>query len=145
VPGGEVGVALKHKQVPIELDSPPDTGFINFQRNLISIVAIARAHGATPVLMTQGIFSPAPAGNGLNSGQTRRAAQARITEVVRSVAKDREVPLVEMKPVLESAVALQIEQKGKQSLFEGSAHLSDDGTALLATTLAEELRRLSIL
>lgn len=145
VPGGEIGLALKRNQVPTELDSPPDTGFINFQRNLISIVAIARAHGATPVLMTQGIFSPDPTGNGLNSGQTRRAAQARMTEVVRSVAKDREVPLVEMKPVLESAVALQIEQKGEQSLFEGSVHLSDDGTALLATTLAEELRRLSIL
>lgn len=145
VPPGETGRSLARSQLPPELRSPSDIGFQNFHRNLVSLVAVARAHRATPVLMTQGIYSKDPEGEELNAGRTRLAAQARMTEIVRTVAQDREVPLVEMKPVLEDAAADQIAAGGKQTLFVDSVHLTDDGTALLATTLASELKRIGVL
>ncbi|QDV06139.1 hypothetical protein Poly30_16440 [Planctomycetes bacterium Poly30] len=145
VPPGETGLALARRELPPELRSPPETGFINFQRNLVSLLAVAEAHGARPVLMTQGIFSPDPEGEHLDSGKTRRAAQGRMTEIVRTVAKERGVPLVELKPVLEAAAAAQVAETGQQTLFADSVHLSNDGTALLATTLAAELHRLGLL
>ncbi len=98
-----------------------------------------------PVLMTQGIFSPAPESHNLNHGQTRLAAQNRMTDIVRAVAKDRSIPLVEMKPVLENAAAQQAATGAKQSIFADSVHLTDEGTALLSTTLASELKRIGVL
>jgi len=145
VPEGDIGVALARHEVPPELRSPGDTGFENFQRNLVSILAVAQAHGATPVLLTQAIYSPDPEGENLSHGRTRLAAHARMTEIVRAVARDRSVPLIETKPVLEEAAARQVAEKGAQTLFVDSVHLSDEGTALLASTLAAELKRIGVL
>ncbi|MFT5734486.1 MAG: lysophospholipase L1-like esterase [Planctomycetota bacterium] len=145
VPGGEVGASLRQLQVPPEMQNPSDIGFINFQRNLVSIIAIAQTHGATPVLITQAMYSKDPTSDHLTHGRTRIAAQARMTEVVRAVAKDRSVPLVEMKSALEEAAARQVAEKGQQTLFVDDVHLTDEGTAFLANRLAAELKRIRVL
>ncbi len=145
VPEGETGAALRQLQLPPELREPSDVGFANFQRNLVSMVGIAQAHGTQLVLMTQGMVSPDPEGNHLNHGATRLAAQNRMTDIVRAVAKDRGVPLVEMKPILENAAAEQFAANGQQSIFVDNVHLTDEGTALLADTLAAELKRIGVL
>ena len=145
VPGGETGAALKTLQLPPELRSPSDVGFASFQRNLVSMVGIAQAHGTQLVLMTQGMFSVDPTSHHLNHGATRVAAQQRMTEIVRAVAKDRGVPLVEMKPILEDTAAQQIAAGGQQTVFVDNVHLTDEGTSLLATNLAAELKRIGVL
>ncbi|QDV05451.1 GDSL-like Lipase/Acylhydrolase [Planctomycetes bacterium Poly30] len=145
VPEGEVGAALRQLQVPPELRSPPDTGFINFQRNLVSILAIAQAHGAQPVLMTQAMYSKDPESDHLTHGRTRLAAQQRMTEIVRAVAQERGVPLVEIEPDLEAAAAKQVAETGQQTLFVDDVHLTDEGTAFVANRLAQELKRLGVL
>lgn len=145
VPDGDVGASLKQQQVPPELRQPSDVGFANFQRNLVSMIGIAQAHGAQLVLMTQGMVSPDPGGNHLTHGATRLAAQSRMSDIVRTVAADRGVPLVDMKPILENAAAEQAAAGGKQTLFVDNVHLTDEGTAFLANTLAAELKRIGVL
>ena len=145
VPEGETGAALRKLQVPPELREPSGVGFANFQRNLVSMVGIAQAHGVQLVLMTQAMISPNPDGHGLNDGVTRLAAQRRMTDIVRAVAKDRGIPLVEMKPILENAAAEQTAANGQQSLFVDNVHLTNEGADLLANTLASELERIKVL
>lgn len=145
VPEGEIGASLKKRILPPELRQPSDVGFANFQRNLVSIVGIAQAHGIQLVFMTQGIFSVDPESHHVNHGVTRLAAQRRMTDIVRAVAKDRSVPLVEMKAVLEDTAAQQIAANGQQTIFGKNVHLTDTGTSLLADTLAAELKRIGVL
>ena len=145
VPGGSIGESLRQFQLPPELRNPSDIGFANFQRNLVSIAGITQAHGIQLVLITQGMFSPEPDGHHLSHGVTRLAAQNRMTEVVRAVAKDRGIPLVDMKPVLENAAAEQVAANGQQSIFVDNVHLTDEGTEFFANTLAAELKRIGVL
>ena len=145
VPGGKIGESLKQLKVPAEMANPSATGFANFQRNLVSMIAIAAAHGAQPVLVTQGLFSKGPKSDDLTAGAVRTAVQNRMTEIVRAVASERGVPLVDMEPILEAAAEAQVKEKGAQTIFVESVHLTDEGTELMATTLRAELVRIGVL
>ncbi|MEM9379623.1 MAG: SGNH/GDSL hydrolase family protein [Planctomycetota bacterium] len=145
IPPGSVGEALQQYRLPEELLDPSDVGFENFRRNLVSITALARAHGATPVLMTQAIWSPEPESDHMLHGKQRLAAQARMTDIVREVAAGEDVPLVEMKAFLEDAATEQAAEGGAQGVFVNNVHLTDEGSALFAERLADELVRLGVL
>ncbi|MEM9800501.1 MAG: SGNH/GDSL hydrolase family protein [Planctomycetota bacterium] len=144
VPDGDAGQRLARYEEPA-IDGPlPEQAFESFRRNLVSMVAISRAHGATPVLMTQALWSPDPASNHLLHGRLRLLAHARMTTIVREVAAETETALVEMKGFLEDEAQRQFATTGTQTLFANNVHLTDEGAALFAKRLAEELRRLGI-
>lgn len=142
VPPGAAGEALRRYEIPPVEGPLPNTGFDSFQRNLVSIVAVARAHGATPVLMTQAIWSPAPDSNHLLHGRARLAAHERMTKIVRAVAAERAVPLIEMKPFIEGLATEQFAASGAQTIFTNNVHLTDEGAGLFAEELANQLTRL---
>ena len=145
VPEGEVGRALQQYRMPPMDGPPPEQGFENFRRNLVSIVAVARADGATPVLLTQALWSPDPTSDDLKHGAALLAAHERMTDVVRAVAAERDVPLVDMKSFMADAVRAQEASGELQTLFTNNVHMTDEGAARFADHLAAELVRLGVL
>ncbi len=114
-----------------------DLGFENFQRNLVSILEVARTHGAQPVLVTQAM--QASDLDGASSKQAQLAGLARNDAILKAVAAERSVPLVDAKPVLEAERDRQLGEEGAQRIFTHEVHLTDEGCELLARTLAREL------
>lgn len=142
VPEGKAGELVTQYKSPVAPDAIPGQGFANFQRNLVSMIAVIEAHGATPVLITQALWSPAPESDHLLHGAARIAAQSRMTDVVRSVAAERGVPIVEMKTFMEGLVAEEESLGMAQTLFTNNVHLTDAGAARFADRLASELVRI---
>lgn len=120
---------------PYYRSDPPEQGFKNFQRNLVSIIAVARAHGAKVLLATQAMRFTDIAGAESREGQT--AAIQRMKDIVRAVAAERQVPLVDAAPVIEAEAARQLAEKGREDIFGHEVHLLDQGADLLARTLAK--------
>ena len=117
------------------LSDPPEQGFKNFQRNLVSIIAIARAHGAQMLLATQAMrFSDIA---GAASRETQTAAIERMKQIIREIAAERQVPLVDAAPVIEAAAAAQVAAGGPDTIFGHEVHLLDAGSDLLAKTIAD--------
>lgn len=116
-------------------DGPfPRRGFQSFERNLRSIVAVARAHGARLLLVTQASHSDGS--DSYNTGRNRHRAIAELTESTRRLAQELDVSLVDAKSVLEAEATSQIEAGGKQNIFRLGGHLRDPGAELLARTIA---------
>lgn len=96
-----------------QVDNPED-GRAAFRRNLLSFVALARAHGATPILITQ----------------SHRAGEAAAfsgeflayNELVRQVAGETVTPLVDAAPEL----------SGRPEFFVDDVHMNAAGLAALA-------------
>lgn len=110
-----------------------DLGCANFQRNLVSIVQVARSHGAEAVLVTQGLNASDLDGASSKEAQVRTFD--RLTEVLKVVAAERGVPLVDARPVLERAEAAG----PPHAIFTHEVHLTDAGADLLARTVADAL------
>ena len=145
LPEGPAGERLARFEAPA-LDGPlPEQGFENFRRNLVSMVALARAHGAQPVLLTQGIWSEDPTSDRLLDGRLRLGAHGRMTALVREVADELSAPLIEAGEFLETAARAELEADGQQSIFSANVHLTDGGAARFAAFLAAELVRLGVL
>jgi lysophospholipase L1-like esterase len=120
---------------PYYLSNPPEQGFKNFQRNLVSIIAVSRAHGAAVLFATQAMrFSDIAAAE---SFQSQSAAIERMKQMIRDVAAERQVPLVDAAPVVESAAAAQVAAGGEDTMFKHEVHLLDAGSDLLAKTIAD--------
>ena len=94
---------------PYDPSPVPDLGFACYQRNLVSLVESARAHGVQPLLVTQPLarfhLRRAP------SGAKQLAGIDRIQEIERVVARERKVPLFECARVVEAAVEKQVEDE----------------------------------
>ena len=122
-------------------------GFSNFQRNLVSLVALARAHGARVLFATQGMDASDLDGAASKENQLR--ALQEMTQILRYVAEERGVPLVEAAAVLEAEAARQRREAAErgdpapanpqkdQTVFSHEVHRWDEGADLLARTLAE--------
>ncbi len=122
-------------------------GFSSFQRNLVSLVALARAHGARVLFATQGMDASDLDGAASKENQLR--ALQEMTQILRYVAEERGVPLVEAAAVLEAEAARQRREAAAhgdpapanpqedQTIFSHEVHLWDEGADLLARTLAE--------
>lgn len=120
---------------PIGKSSPQ--GFKNFHRNLLSIVAVARAHGAETLLVTQAldgddIESP-------KSGDNQRESMKLMSRILKNVAAEQNVPLVDAEKLLEEEAARQRAVKGEENIFTWEVHLTDAGADLLARILAERI------
>lgn len=121
---------------------PPTLGFDNIRRNLRSLVAVARAHGAEIVFVTQAIrladLDQAP------SRDMQVWGMQRVEEILREVAAASDVPLIDAAEVLEREAARQraageTGPDGKDGVFTNDVHITDAGADLLARTVAQGL------
>lgn len=127
-----------------ENDTVLGEGVRIFQRNLRSIVAVARAHGIEPVLLTMP-FSRSPEHFAImQSGQVRIGSVgvgqlperermfrdlARYNQATRELGASSGVRVVDMAEA----------GPWDDSLFVDTVHLSDEGSEVFATRLAERL------
>ena len=128
-----------------ELTQPTDLnlGFQNFERNLRSIVAVARGHGAEVMLLTQSTrlidFDR------FESAQLERAGFERMTDIIRSVAEELDTHFVDTRSVLEPEADRRRAAEGHDGLFTDTVHLTDRGCMILASLIADEIARLGLI
>ncbi len=103
---------------------PPD----QYRHNLEEFVAGARAVDATPVLLTR------PYRGSSHDPDYWITYAAAYNEIVREVARDRRVPLVEIANAL----------AGRDDLFVDDSHLRRQGYRLMAEMLVSHLRTLGV-
>jgi lysophospholipase L1-like esterase len=117
---------------------PSPVGFSNFERNLESIFAIARTHGAQVLFATQAIdiddFDRDPP----VAAAAQKAAVRRNQELVRQVAQRWKVQLVDLAPELE-AFAAERRGRGLDDVFTETVHFTDFGADKLAQLVAKGL------
>ncbi len=131
----------------------PDLGFSNFRRNLVSIVGMARAHGAEVLLATQAVRM----GDFDRFGSTALQKQGfeRMTKLIGDVANERSVPYCDVRTPVEAEADRQRAASGADRIFvrpnsekpgvgNGEVHLTDEGCALVARTLAERIVELGL-
>ncbi|MCP3916026.1 MAG: hypothetical protein GY711_10760 [bacterium] len=117
-------------------DGPfPRTGFEGFERNLRSIVATARAHGARVLLITQANW--ATDDDNFITGKNRHRAIGEMTEITKALAAELDVALLDAKPQLEERARSQMAERDKQNVFTNGVHLRDPGANFLATLIAD--------
>jgi lysophospholipase L1-like esterase len=112
-----------------------DQGFSNFHRNLVSIVAVARRHGARVAFITQALYEQGALKEAL-SRDIQLAGMARAREILYAVGAEDQVPVIDAETVLEAAHA------AGQRIFTDEVHLQDRGADLLGQTVAQELLKL---
>ncbi|MFG0318869.1 MAG: SGNH/GDSL hydrolase family protein [Planctomycetota bacterium JB042] len=112
--------------------------FSVFERNLRTLAAIARGHGAEILFSTQG-FERRDIGGPSRKAQVE--AMGRMKEILKRFGRREGVAVVEGGLALEIEAAKQRNATGEQRIFSHEVHLFDEGTDLLARTLAEEIRK----
>jgi len=138
------------KHAPDDYAHPgdPDLGFASYRRNLINIVAIARAHGAEVLLATEACRMGDL--DRFGSKELQKQGFERMTQTIKDVAKERNVPLCDSRTVLESTADRQRAESGTDKIFvrpdkkNGEVHLTDEGCLLLAQTLAARIAELGL-
>lgn len=123
---------------PFEPGEPDEQGFENFRRNLVNIEAIARAHGADVMFVTQACDDR---DLGAPSAPAQIAAMARMTEILGEVAQERDVHLVDAKTDMERKGA----EEGWDKYFTQEVHLTDDGCNLLALLIGGPIKKLGLI
>lgn len=118
-------------------------GMANYQRNLVTIIGLAHAHGAevllAPECMRMSDFDL------FGSGAQQRDAFEQITRIVEKVASERSVPFCDARGALEREAERQSVEKGQDSVFTREVHLTDEGCDLLGRTLAARIVELGLI
>lgn len=128
---------------------PPTQGFDNIRRNLRSIAAVARAHGAQPIFMTQAMryadLDEAP------SRDMQAWGLERVKELKREVGAELDVPVLDIAPKIEAEAARQLAAgevveihvrgrvKIQDRVFTNEVHFTDAGSEFMARTVAAAL------
>lgn len=107
-----------------------------YRARLKAFVAAARAFGSVPVLMTQ---PRAPFKNALTPGWVNNRQQDRFNMVIRDVAAEENVPLVDLAQKL--AVEPDYARAPVRLLYDG-VHATDVGSRLYARWIADALEPL---
>jgi len=122
------------------LSPAAERGFASVQRNLESIVAVARAHGARVVFGLEGLrWSDL---DRFGSAEAQKAGMRRVLDLTREVGAELDVPVVDLARVLEAEAERQRAESGRDSIFTSEVHLTDEGADLLARTLCQALLEL---
>lgn len=126
----------------------PELGFASFRRNLVSIIAVARAHGSEVLLATEamrvGDFDR------FGSRELQRAGYERMTRIIGEVANERSAPFCDVRAVVEAQADRQRAESGADRIFvrpakaDGEVHLTDEGCALVARTFADRIVELGL-
>ena len=114
---------------PFERERPDERGFVSFRRNLTSIQAIARAHGARVLLVTQGCDERDIKAK---SRDMQIAGMRRMTGILEEVARQQELLFTDAKTEMEAKAAAE----GWDKYFTSEVHLTDAGADLLARIVA---------
>jgi lysophospholipase L1-like esterase len=138
----------KYHHAPYQDDyaQPTDVerGFANFRRNLQSIVAVARAHGAQVLLSTQAMrfsdIQPAL------SFEAQKAGLMRCRDILREVASQEDVPLADTATYLEGELAAELASGlAKDDLFMHEVHPTDKGSDKIGRFLADQILELELI
>lgn len=138
------------KYAPDDYAQPTDSdlGFEAYRRNLMNIAALARAHGAEVLFVTEACRMGDL--DRFGSAQLQRAGYERMTQTLKDVAQQRGVPLCDARAVLESTADAQRAESGTDRIFvrpdkrNGEVHMTDEGCLLLAQTLAKRIAELGL-
>ena len=123
---------------PFWRETPPPQGFQNVQRNLISLQAVVKAHGAQIMFGTQGCKRTDIRAK---SKHQQWAGLDEIEAITRQVAEKRGAHLCESRLALES----QAEERGTEVIFTREVHLTDEGARVLASAFAERIWELNLI
>lgn len=118
-------------------DGPlPAVGFDTFERNLESMVAVARAHGAQVAFVTQAVWSEDPSTDDFWSGKNRMRALGKLEERLRAVASELGVALIDAAPAMLDAERAADRGSAADRIVADDVHLTDRGAAMLAALVA---------
>lgn len=114
------------------LQRPKEQGFLNFERNLRSIVAVARAQDMRVLLITQAYGE---ATIDAERSEIIGTAMSRISGIVRDVARERndpDVALLDARRILPTM----------PGIFTDGVHMNDDGADFLARLITARMMEL---
>jgi len=114
------------------VERPDERGFESFRRNLTSIQAIAKAHGAQVLLVTQGCDERDIKAK---SRDMQIAGMRRMSGILEEVAREQGLLFTDAKTEMEAKAAAE----GWDKYFTGEVHLTDAGADLLARIVAREI------
>jgi lysophospholipase L1-like esterase len=116
----------------------PERGFLNYRRNLESIVSLAQSHGAKVFVATQALMEWNFTDR--ECADVQIASFRRIQEIQREVARALGAALGETGAAIEAEEKRVFESTGKH-LFKNDVHPFDEGSELIARVIADELAR----
>ncbi len=120
-----------------------DKGFDNFERNLNSIVSLAKANGAQVMFGTQAMKVSTLMGKESKADQLRGFRHA--NDLVRKVAKRRQALLCDLGDKV-TQMGLEREAKGlKPDLFTSEVHVTNLGADAIAREFAATIQRRDLL
>lgn len=123
---------------PYERGTPSPTGPRSFERNLVSIAAVAKAHGAQVMLATQACDRTDMRAK---SSPNQWKVMDYYGQLIQDVAEREDLLFCDARTALEAHAA----KVGKDRIFTGEVHLKDEGAAQLATILAGSIQASGIL
>jgi hypothetical protein len=125
------------------LSPAAETGFASVRRNLESLTAVARAHGAQVLFGLEGVrWSDLER---FDSGAAQAIGMRRVLALTREVGAELDVPVVDLAAALEGEAERQRAASGADQVFSGEVHLTDAGADLLARELARSILALGML
>lgn len=136
--GGVVIVDYEEKVDKFAREIEVVQGFRNFERNLLSLTALARAHGAQIMFGTQGFERRHIGGP---SRKTQIEAMGKMKEILLRFGRRNRVAVVDAALALEVEAQRQRRASGEQRVFSHEVHLYDEGAELLAKTFAAAIRK----
>jgi len=120
---------------PLAKGEISERGFLNFERNLTTMVGVARIHGARIIFGTQAMRDDLEE-HRPRSAPAQYDAMRRMTTIIRTVAERHDVLVIDAEARLEAEAKRLLEETGKEQVFSGNVHLKDRGADLLAETFA---------
>jgi hypothetical protein len=121
----------------------PDRGFETYRRNLENMVSVAERGGAKVMFATQALMRWYMTPD-MECVDTQLASFERIQAIQREVARARGVALAETGAAIEAEETRVFEATGKH-LFKNDVHPFDEGSELIARTVADAVLRSGLL
>ena len=123
---------------PYVTSEPSPVGFQSFERNLVSIQAIARGHGASLILSSQGCDRADIKGPARGS---QWAAMDAMEGILRAVSSEHGLVFVDGRAALDVAA----KREGVDAIYTHEVHLTDRGCEVLARALAGTILALDLI
>jgi len=124
------------------LSPAAEVGFASVRRNLESIAALARGHGAQVLFGLEAMrWSDLER---FGTAEAQRAGLQRVLDITREVGAAHEIPVVDLAAALEGEADRQRAENGSDRIFTSEVHLTDEGADLLARTLAQAILELGL-
>jgi lysophospholipase L1-like esterase len=143
----------------LDIEPPFKTqGFENFRRNLTSMIAMARAHGAKPALLMQATRPVDENNMPLLSGERpgRDPARFKIVQgilqamqdhtlpVIGEVAAQEDVPLIDVRDHMEARARARLANGNTDRMYTDTVHVTNIGALLIAQYVADQLVELGL-